>query len=121
MECNRIVYLTEFDDRAELPETVIAQVEEYLLLGWAGARSKPQATTFDLLHLQVHTRVLAPSAITKMPLHRVLYVGTLPVYHIVFQGVIPSERRRLGFCQSWWESDGGTLTPLTCLIHVQMW
>ena len=38
MQCNPIVYLTEFDDRAELPETVIAQVEEYLLLGWAGAR-----------------------------------------------------------------------------------
>ena len=31
----------EFDDKTELPETVIAQVEEYLLLGWAGARSKP--------------------------------------------------------------------------------
>ena len=44
MQCNPIVYLTEFDARAELPETVIAQVEEYLLLGWAGAidiRSKP--------------------------------------------------------------------------------
>ena len=40
MQCNSIVYLTEFDDRAELPETVIAQ-EEYLLLGWAGAISKP--------------------------------------------------------------------------------
>ena len=40
MQCNPIVYLTEFDDRAELPETVIAQVEEYLFLGWAGARSK---------------------------------------------------------------------------------
>ena len=41
MQCNPIVYLTEFDDRTELPETVIAQVEEYLLQGWAGARSKP--------------------------------------------------------------------------------
>ena len=30
MQCNPIVYLTEFDDRAELPEPVIAQVEEYL-------------------------------------------------------------------------------------------
>ena len=28
MQCNPIVYLTEFDDRAELPETVIAQVED---------------------------------------------------------------------------------------------
>ena len=35
-----IVYLTEFDDRAELPETVMAQVEDDLLLGWAGERSK---------------------------------------------------------------------------------
>ena len=26
MQCNPIVYLTEFDDRAELPETVITQV-----------------------------------------------------------------------------------------------
>ena len=41
MQCNPIIYLIEFDDRAELPETVTAQVEEYLLLGWAGARSKP--------------------------------------------------------------------------------
>ena len=41
MQCNPIVYLTEFDDRAELPETVIAQVEEYLLLGWADPRFKP--------------------------------------------------------------------------------
>jgi len=40
MQCDPIVYLTEFDDRAELPEMVISQVEEYLLLGWAGARSK---------------------------------------------------------------------------------
>ena len=41
MHCNPNVYLTEFVDRAELPETVNAQVEEYLLLGWAGARCKP--------------------------------------------------------------------------------
>jgi len=38
MQCNPILYLTEFDDRAELPETVIAQVKEYLILG---PRSKP--------------------------------------------------------------------------------
>jgi len=41
MHCNPNVYLTEFDDRAELPETVIAPVEGYLLLGWVGARCKP--------------------------------------------------------------------------------
>ena len=41
MQCNPIVYLTEFDNRVEILETVIAQVEEYLLLGWAGAKSKP--------------------------------------------------------------------------------
>ena len=41
MHWNPNVYLTEFDDRAELPETVNAQVEEYLLLGWADARCKP--------------------------------------------------------------------------------
>ena len=35
-----IVYLTEFDGRADLSETVIAQVEEYVLLGWSGARFK---------------------------------------------------------------------------------
>ena len=40
IQCNPIVFLTEFDDRAELSETVIAQVEDYLLLGWAGERSK---------------------------------------------------------------------------------
>ena len=32
-DVNPIVYLTVFDDRAELPETVIAQVDDYLLLG----------------------------------------------------------------------------------------
>ena len=37
----------EFDERAELPETVIAQAEEYLLRGWAGARFKTSA--FDQL------------------------------------------------------------------------
>ena len=41
MHCNPTVYLTAFDDRAELPERVNAQVEEYLLLGWEGARCKP--------------------------------------------------------------------------------
>jgi len=41
MQCNPMVYLTEFDDRAELPETVIVQVEEYLFRGWTGARAKP--------------------------------------------------------------------------------
>ena len=41
MQRNPIVYRTEFDDRAEVPGMVIAQVEEYLLLGWAGARHKP--------------------------------------------------------------------------------
>ena len=41
MHCNPNVYLTEFVDTAELPETVNAQGEEYLLLGWAGARCKP--------------------------------------------------------------------------------
>ena len=44
MQCNPIVYLTGFDNRAELPETVIAPVKEYLLLGWAGARSKPSSS-----------------------------------------------------------------------------
>ena len=52
MQCNPVVYLTEFDDSEELLETVIAQVEEYLLPSWAGAISKPQARTFDQLHLQ---------------------------------------------------------------------
>ena len=41
MHCNRIVYLTEFAQRAELPETVTPQVEEYLVRVWAGARYKP--------------------------------------------------------------------------------
>ena len=40
MLCNPNLYLTEFVDR-ELPETVNAQVEEDLLLRWAGARYKP--------------------------------------------------------------------------------
>ena len=69
---------------------------------------------FDQLHLQVHTSVSAPNAITKMPPHRVLYVDTSPEYYIVFQGDVASEGRRLGICQSVWESDGGTLKPLTC-------
>ena len=41
MQCNPIVYLTEFAERAELPETVIAQVQEYIERIWAGALSKP--------------------------------------------------------------------------------
>ena len=41
MQCNLIVYLTEFDERAELLQLVIVQVEEYLFLVWAGAWSKP--------------------------------------------------------------------------------
>ena len=69
---------------------------------------------FDQLYLQVHTSVSAPNAITTMPPHRVLYVDASPEYYIIFQGVIASDGRRLGFCQSGWESDGGTLKPLTC-------
>ena len=41
LQCNPIVYLTEFAERAELSETVIGQVEEYLVRVWAGAISKP--------------------------------------------------------------------------------
>jgi len=41
MQCNPIVYLIEFDERAELPETLIAKVEEYLLRGCAGTRYMP--------------------------------------------------------------------------------
>ena len=41
MLCNPNVYLTEIVDRAELPETANAQVEEYILLGWPGARCEP--------------------------------------------------------------------------------
>ena len=44
---------------------------------------------------------------------RVLCVDTSPEYYIVVQGVIASEGRRLKICQSEWESDGGTLKPLT--------
>ena len=69
---------------------------------------------FDQLHLQVHTSVSAPNAITKMPPHRMLNVDASPEYNIVFQRVIASKGMRLGFCQSGWESDGGTLKPLTC-------
>ena len=94
MQCKPIVYLTEFDNRAELTETV----KEYILLGWVGARYKPSAMTFEVL--KVHTGVAAPNAITKMPPHRVLYVDTSPQYYIVFHGVR--------------ESDGDTLKPLTC-------
>ena len=65
------------------------------------------------LHLQIHTSVSVPNAITKMPPHRVLCVDTSLEYYIVFQGVIASEGRRLEICQSGWESDGGTLKPLT--------
>ena len=70
--------------------------------------------SFYQLHLQVHTSVSAPNAITKMPPHRVLSVDTSLEYYIVFQGVIASEGRRLEICQSGCESDGGTLKPLTC-------
>ena len=41
MQCNPIVYFIEFAERAELPESVIAQVEEYLEQSWVGARYKP--------------------------------------------------------------------------------
>ena len=46
MQCNLIVYLTDFAERAELQETEIAQVEEYLVrVLAAGARSNPSAKT----------------------------------------------------------------------------
>ena len=73
-----------------------------------------QDVSFYQLHLQVHTSVSVSNAITKMPPYRVLCVDTSPEYYIVFQGVIASEGRRLEICQSGWESDGGTLKPLTC-------
>ena len=38
MHCNPNVYLTEFVDRGELPETVNAQVEEYLFAGLGGRK-----------------------------------------------------------------------------------
>ena len=60
MQCNPIVDLTGLAERAELPETEIAQVEEYLVRVWAGARSKPSAKTFDQLRLQIHTSVSVP-------------------------------------------------------------
>ena len=31
LQCNPTVYLTEFTERAELPETVIAPAEDYLV------------------------------------------------------------------------------------------
>ena len=64
----------------------VAQVKEYLLRSWAGARSKPYAKTFDQLHLKVHISVSAHNAIIKMPPHRLLYVNISPEYYIVFQG-----------------------------------
>jgi len=39
MWCNRIIYLTEFAERGELLEAEIMLVEEYVVRGWAGARS----------------------------------------------------------------------------------
>ena len=67
MQCNPIVYLTQFAERNVLPETDIAKMEEYLVRVWAVARAKPQAKTFDQLLLYVHTSVSAPTAINKIP------------------------------------------------------
>ena len=60
MQCNPIVYLTEFAERAELPEMEIAQVEEYFVRVWAGARYKPSANIIDQLRLEVHPNASIP-------------------------------------------------------------
>ena len=64
-------------------------MEEYLVRVLAGARSKPKATTFGQLRLQVHTSVSACTAITKMPPYRVLYVDTSPEDFLWFIVLLP--------------------------------
>ena len=68
MQCNPIVYLNDFAERADLQETDIAQEEEHLVrVRAAGARSNPSAKTFDRLRLEVHTSDSATTAMTKIP------------------------------------------------------
>ena len=115
MKCNPTGYLTEFAERAELPETEFAQVEEYHVQVWAGARSKASAKTFDQLRLEVHTNASAPTPMTKMPPTSSVVRGHISRAFFVIRGVIASEGSRLDCSQYGWESDGGALKPLKCL------
>ena len=67
MQCNPLNYLTGFGERPELGHDDISQAEEYLVQVWSGARSKPNAKTFDELRLHVHLNAPTFTAITNMP------------------------------------------------------
>ena len=62
--------MTEFAERAELPEMEIAQAEVYLVRVRAGARSKPSAKTFDQLRLEAHTSVSDPRDVVEGVIRR---------------------------------------------------
>ena len=52
--CRPERFLSSFGESPVLSEADLHQVEQYLIRVWAGARSKPTATTFDQLRLDIH-------------------------------------------------------------------
>ena len=65
--CEPVRYLGDFAESDEFSADVMTKTEEYLVRVWAGAKSSPDALTFDELRFKMYTRSASAKPLSSLP------------------------------------------------------
>lgn len=115
LTCRPTRFLSFFGETPVLSEADLYQAEQYLVNVWAGARSKPTATTFDQLRLEVHRHSLV--GIEELPPTSSVIRGHLKRAFYVIRNALTliADASQLDPTHYGWINQDGTLLPLKCL------
>ena len=113
--CRPERFLSSFGESPVLSEADLHQAEQYLVHVWAGARSKPTATTFDQLRLDIHRHAVV--GLEELPPTSSVIWGHLRRAFYVIRNVLTllTDASQLDPFDYGWINQDGMLLPLESL------